>query len=307
MRKLLEAVDDYFRNRFNSGLALVLALVALAVLAGLLASKFGLGELANDIGKWGQVGDYFGGLMNPVLALLTLVGVWTGVNIQRTELKATKEALQGQVAIDIVFRQLDLHARVTDQVNVFTRTGRSSFALVTETISTSALSAWLQIRGNFNPANGDALTWNNEKALNPSGIEGRFEESYPALPYIAHFERCYAAGLPGDNASLESRLGHYFRSVYSLIRTIQSSPSFDDRQKSDLTDILRAQLTEQEFVVLALNGSIGPGRKFRARAILCDFFRSRLRSDALGQLLLPAFESTDENVAWASAVIAAGD
>ncbi|MCM3563354.1 hypothetical protein M3149_06860 [Hydrogenophaga intermedia] len=46
--------------------------------------------------KWGQLGDYFGGLLNPVVASAALYLLALSIRMQRKELAATRQALDEQ-------------------------------------------------------------------------------------------------------------------------------------------------------------------------------------------------------------------
>jgi len=50
--------------------------------------------LARSTETWGQFGDFFGGVSNPIIALLTLYWVMSAVKLQTEELKETTQALQ---------------------------------------------------------------------------------------------------------------------------------------------------------------------------------------------------------------------
>ncbi len=50
-----------------------------------------------DNGDWGTFGDFFGGILNPVIASFALYWLITSVNLQIQELKKTNEALEKTV------------------------------------------------------------------------------------------------------------------------------------------------------------------------------------------------------------------
>ena len=47
-----------------------------------------------DPSKWGQIGDYFGGLLNPIISFTTLIFLIKAYYSQRQELEETKAALE---------------------------------------------------------------------------------------------------------------------------------------------------------------------------------------------------------------------
>jgi hypothetical protein len=67
-----------------------------------------------------------------------------------------------------------------------------------------------------------------------------------------------------------SDMGHYFRNMYHIVNYIDSSPYFlqiigntDYFQKKDYVKILRAQLTNNEIAILAINGLSIRGEAFK--------------------------------------------
>jgi len=70
----------------------VVGLVTIAY-AGMGYMTFGW-EKFSDPATWGQVGDYFGGLLNPIVGACTLYWLLVSVRIQRTELAETRSALE---------------------------------------------------------------------------------------------------------------------------------------------------------------------------------------------------------------------
>ena len=53
-------------------------------------------RISTDPGDWGTLGDYFGGLLNPVVSLATLMVAYAVWKQQKDELRQTKEALEEQ-------------------------------------------------------------------------------------------------------------------------------------------------------------------------------------------------------------------
>lgn len=75
--------------------------------------------ISDDPGHWGTLGDYFGGLMNPVVSFGTLIVAYAVWKQQREELRLTKEALEDQAKTAEQHRQ---EQRFFDLLNVYNRT-----------------------------------------------------------------------------------------------------------------------------------------------------------------------------------------
>jgi hypothetical protein len=55
------------------------------------------GPLSNDQGVWGQFGDFFAGILNPLISFLTLLVASKVWQLQQRELRETKKTLEQQV------------------------------------------------------------------------------------------------------------------------------------------------------------------------------------------------------------------
>lgn len=67
-----------------------------AVVAGAFVYKFFGQPVSSNAQEWGQLGDYIGGMLNPIVAFVALFLLARSIHIQRTELVDTKKALEAQ-------------------------------------------------------------------------------------------------------------------------------------------------------------------------------------------------------------------
>lgn len=74
---------------------IVVCVGAFFVLWVLYASQFGWG-FSESRDHWGQFGDFVGGILNPIVSIGALFGIWYAVALQKRELQATKNALEQQ-------------------------------------------------------------------------------------------------------------------------------------------------------------------------------------------------------------------
>lgn len=73
---------------------LALALIAILIAAISFATNFHSAPVAKTVDAWGQFGDYFGGVLNPVFGFLSVLGLLMALVLQAKELKASREALE---------------------------------------------------------------------------------------------------------------------------------------------------------------------------------------------------------------------
>lgn len=71
-------------------------------------------QLSSNAEKWGQFGDYVGGILNPLMAFLAFYWLTQSVLIQKQELMDTKKALQESSQAQL---KQEIHAGKTARIN----------------------------------------------------------------------------------------------------------------------------------------------------------------------------------------------
>ena len=191
--------------------------------------------ISSDPDKWGTLGDYFGGLMNPVVSFATLIvayGVWKQ---QKVELQETKKALTDQATSAELNRQ---EQRFFDLLNIYHRTVDS----LTYSFSTSGVGAErVQCKGK------EAIRY----WLRNSGSHGfsfsrfsKFGFTQATSSDMAELKKKW------DSDEVSSFLGHYFRSIF---RIVADSDLLLGEHRYRYIKLLRAQLNRDEVCLLGLN------------------------------------------------------
>jgi len=105
-------------HRFkHSALNVFFVSIALIVCAYLM--KFGGRPFSGDPEQWGQMGDFFGGMLNPVLAFASFMALLYTVKVQSEELRLTREELTKssaaqQKSADSQIKQLKLQKQLEE-------------------------------------------------------------------------------------------------------------------------------------------------------------------------------------------------
>lgn len=202
---------------------------------------------------WGQIGDFIGGLLNPLLSFVALMAVLYSVNMQRRELKLARGDARENYRIQIqqrqnferqnfesvFFRLLDIHARLVKELKVTiesqvyddgtkTLTGRDAFEYVGGNLKTN--------------------TYNTSEAASH------------IIRAVGTFDQFYSV-----------KFAHYFRNFYQILKHVESfgvDPLKMNRKYSFLlvrqlvqqyksqriyANMLRAQLDSEELAVLFMN------------------------------------------------------
>lgn len=231
------------------------------------------------VGEFGPVGDFIGGILNPLVAFCAFLGLFISLMVQR-------ESAALQLDQENFFKLLA--NRESAIANLQLRraksrfTGRSAIQEIIKYIDAEA--------GHFNPqgrSRGVALALTHQgnhvryvgdlrKCVELFALlyRGRvFDAKNPVeVAALDKFQKTF------DLESLEEMLGHIFRSTYQVLKFAHGCESFTNGKKVDLVNYLRAQMSESEFVVFGLSALTPIGDKSRAVSIAFDLFQDRLRS-----------------------------
>lgn len=209
-------------------------------------------ENEKSYSAFGQFGDYFGGILNPLLAFLniSLIVYYQKVSIAKSADK------------DVVFRMLELQSKivagfelrtkhkpqiekdgeeeedVTDQEYEETNSGLRSFWIFDKEIKTR----YQRMRDHVK------LGEDGPPERTPEQRLDLLRKAYDTY-YHGNFRKQY--------------LGHYFRNLYLIFKTIDESESFSEKEKLQYAKIVRAQMSHIEMKLLYLNCQIGDGSSFK--------------------------------------------
>lgn len=217
---------------------------------------------------WGQLGDFAGGFLNPLLSFLALMAVLKTMSLQRAEMKAaqqeakiaTQEQRQ-QTAVysrqmfeSTLFGMLDVHSKILADIKY---TGSTNDIV-------EGRHAIEEIVKNFKETNDYRAGVFSPKLVNDEEIQSQIKKF------------C---------TQWKSSTGHYFRNLYWIMKMIDSSQdtSIDSKdldvlalnkrrrytdylRKRSYTNIIRAQLSDSEMALLQINclGPYGADLKYYA-------------------------------------------
>ncbi|KQV94612.1 hypothetical protein ASC87_26050 [Rhizobacter sp. Root1221] len=219
--------------------------VAVATLAVVLvANLFAIGK--SSFGEWG---DFFGGVLNPLFTLLTFTGVLITIVLQQTELRESRvemrrsadalheqnKSMQRQNFEATFFQMLAVHTSLVnaidlvDEHNRITR-GRDCFSV---------------FYTRFNKIYREQASKENGKYTD----ERVLKRSYQIFWKVHQVE-----------------LGHYFRYLYNIVRYVKEAPFVD----GPYIRLIRAQLSDQETLLLFYN-CIASQHGSRFKALAEDF------------------------------------
>ena len=132
-------------------------------------------------------------------------------------------------------------------------------------------------------------------------------------PYFSYFlVRYYKYSLklcdkkelsPEQSLSFEQIFGHIFRSTYQILKIIDEQFDDDQKSKKRYVNLLRAQMSESEFIFFALSALTKDGQKSWARSIKLNFFEDRLQNLDWTKELAKSFAVNDASLKQAEKIL----
>lgn len=194
-----------------------------------------------DIEKWGQTGDFFGGVLNPFFTLVGLFFVIVTIQqnqqalkqneielqLSREELKKSSEALQSQV--------------ITAEKQRFETTFFQLLSLFNGVVRDLKLNNEIYGRNSIGHLHENLQKCIRRKmALEIESINTAYGDFYNQYGYM---------------------LASYFRNLYSIIKFVDNS-ELSDEEKKFYTNLVRAQLSKFELGSLFYNCLLDENAKF---------------------------------------------
>ncbi|MDO9032705.1 MAG: hypothetical protein Q7V09_19935 [Hydrogenophaga sp.] len=202
---------------------------------------FSSAKVSHDSGDWGTLGDYFGGLMNPVISFATLLVAYAVWKQQRKELRQTKEALEDQAQTaewqrkeQRFFDCLTVYQRLVDaQISTGTVGSRSTAEQGREALFVRAKIA-------INTGEVQQLT-------SPAISRSIGHTPAPPIPTLVELRRT----LPHE---LRKRIGLTKADAYcrGVLATLLTCENVLGDAKDRFLPLLLEQLTQEELSLLAL-------------------------------------------------------
>lgn len=188
-------------------------------------------KISESVEQWGQSGDYFGGILNPIFAFASLLVVCRTLWLQFTNSSENARFNAIQQLESLLFELLRLHRDNLSSIDLWdddrkreTR-GRDCF---------SAFTGWIR---------------NNH---------ARASRNHPTEKSLAEAYRIFY-----EDHRRKTEVGHYFRNLYHIFKYIDENPLLTPHEKMKYAKLVRAQLSTPETALLFYNGLHPAGRAFR--------------------------------------------
>jgi hypothetical protein len=213
---------------------------------------------------WGQLGDFAGGFLNPLLSFLALMAVLRTMALQRAEMMAAQR--ETKIATQEQRQQTAVYSKQMFESTLF-----------------GMLDAQAKILRDVSCSGPENEIYEGRRAIEMIVEKFKSTDSYTGS---ALYPELVSAEVVQGQIDLfcvnwKSAVGHYFRNLYSILKMIDSSQELmpeskrhrfatsrrvytDYVRKRSYTNIVRAQLSEAEMALLQINclGSYGEDLKF---------------------------------------------
>lgn len=267
---------------------IILALFLVAISASVLViylyiDKFNIGYFSSAE-KWGSLGDFFGGVLNPFFTFLSIVLLAYTLTQNKKALEQSKEALKlNHIELGISSKALQSSSQA-QHLQVINTTFFNMLTLHNNIVNDLYIDMnWLIPWLESSVGSSSRLNLHTAKARrcgkNKKGREVLEELSDVIIILGDRFDNySKSSGESYKKFSKESNiLGHYFRHIFQIIKFIDSDSdkqhsmsqeahekNYIKQQKRNLIEILIAQLSSGEIELLCLHyiSDINDGRQF---------------------------------------------
>lgn len=257
-------VREFFRRSNFSTVILGSSILVVTVAATAMYFRFDKGKDIpffhivdkEEIQYWGQLGDFFGGILNPLLSFMALMAVLYTVRLQREELRQAREETRLANKIQdkqteiferqnfeaLLFRLLDVHVKITEKLSIRNKDEESTFFELAGYAKEKII--WHNVNSKFKREK--KLAWEASRFLEKQHRISVL--SSVAEEVLEHRE--------------PNKLSHYYRNMYQILKVIDNykggeKGAGDDTARYFLcrqySNMLRALLTNEELILLALN------------------------------------------------------
>ncbi len=249
----------------------------------LYGSKFGFG-LWDTPERWGALGDFFGGILNPILAFLSLILLFITLQqnqkalsqnkealdqnkdalkmnseelaLTREEVEGSKKALELQASIlqkqnfeGTFFQLLSLYNEIVDSMDINDKTGRDCFEYLfkeLKKIMPKHSVTYYDSTKFTSPMGGISI---DQRKLNTLIDEQSFLQKDLSKAYLEFYSKNH------------NEIGHYFRVLYNVMKFIENNAPEDEAKM--YSNLVRAQLSTYELPLIFYNCLSDEGEKFK--------------------------------------------
>ena len=207
--------------------------------------------------KFGQLGDFIGGIVGTFWALAGVILFYIALTEQRKDFKTNQDVLNLQVkALHHQITEFELQRKeLENSRKVYEEANKTQRVQQFESNFYSLLNVYLQIKNVLNSIDNN----NDYFGKIADNFKGKYAIGLNCYEHHDQMIKLYYNIYYANQTSLT----HYFKCLYRIVKIIDST-SFIDKDKAFYVKILRSQLTDPEQLVLYYNSHTVYGFKVRS-------------------------------------------
>lgn len=229
----------------------------------------------------GPFGDFFGGMLNPILTFCSFMALLMTIILQQRELKlsrkqieiSVKELAETRKATEISSEALTEQSKSL-KIQNFENTFFNMLTLHNEIVNNTSLlmfKEYFEKKDSTITRIGEVVPEENKKYFYTiDGQKVNIEEDreyygrksfYRLFEILNQFIKDYIQDNNNNPTGLYNAfhleyseiLNHYFRNLYHILKIVDEENIFDLNKKKDYTNILRAQISNYELALIFMN------------------------------------------------------
>lgn len=249
---------DFIIQKPHYVAVITLGVVTLILIIYLLLSGGTLGSFA----QWGQFGDYFGGVLNPILSFIAIIVLLITIRLQSKELKnSTKQLKHSADELELSRIELEKSSKALQDQSKSLRIQNFEHSFF------QMIRVHHDIVNDLDLRNKDTQVIINQgrdcfKKFYNTDFKTIYVKDYSNLPMKMSIEKKVHYIYEKFFDQAQSDVGHYFRNLYHIIKFVDKNDVIiDKKNKKKYTSIIRAQLSTYELLLLFYNSLHSVGRK----------------------------------------------
>lgn len=217
--------------------------------------------------KWGQLGDFIGGIVGTLWALAGVLLFYIALTEQRKDIKTNQEALGLQVeALNKQVEEFELQRKeLVSSRKVYEQQTKTNRIQQFESHFYALLNVYLKIKDSLNQLDKDNDYF---KSLHTQ-IHLVYDDT---TEIIVHHNNLISIYINIFNKE-RGHLSHYFKCFYRLIKIVDLNLFLEDDEKVQYSKILRSQLTDYEQLIMQYNSYSRYGAKARPLILKYNLFK----------------------------------
>jgi hypothetical protein len=253
---------SFFDKFFSERLSLILSVISFCciIISAIVFCVFGSWNFSQilDESKIGQFGDFIGGVIGTILAFVAAILYYVALREQRKDIAINQQSakLQNEALIKQIEEfekqkeELELTRKVYEQQSKTMREQERTMKLQQfESTFYSLLNVCISIKTELNKYSDQhnyfKVKYNELLSLSGKDINQNLSSTECHKIVVTSYIDLFLKH--------KGELSHYFKSIYRLMKVIDTNQTLNDKERVFYSKILRAQLTEYELLLMNYN------------------------------------------------------